>query len=107
MYEIHAKEPLDKAIRKNTSLSEMARNIGVHAVRTATNMTYRDAMLLRDASGKKEKLAIRVTRMHFYKQHWRQIKAEYQGVSGKSFQNKMNSISEGIFRNLMYTMASV
>jgi len=112
-FETHAHEPLDKAIRKNTGLGEMARNIGVHAVRTATHITYRDAMLLRDAmSGvlgnkNKQKLAIRVTRMHFYKQHWMQIKAEYTGVFGKDFRSKMGNLSDGVFRNLMYTMASV
>jgi hypothetical protein len=116
MYQVKAKagNPLDMAIRRNTGLSEMARNVCVHALRTATNMTYRDAMLLHDALGRKsvtgstnkEKLAIRVTRMHFYKQHWMQIKAEFQGVSGKDFKSKMNNLGGGVFRDLMYAMAS-
>lgn len=117
MYNVQTKPnmPLDMAIRQNTSLKPMAKSIGVHAVRTATNMTYRDSMLLHDALGRnsimggtnKQKLAIRVTRMHFYKQHWKQVKGDFGGVSGKDFKTKMSHLSEGPFRNLMYAMSMV
>jgi hypothetical protein len=83
-YQAVTKQPLDKAVRTNASLTDMTRKVAVQAIRTACNITYRDAMLLKDAMGhnsfsggtSKKKLAIRVCRMHFFKQHWRQIKAE-------------------------------
>lgn len=112
MYEQQSKEPLDTAIRKS-GLSQIARDVCIHAVRTATNMTYRDAMLLRNAlltvGTKKGKLAIaiRVIRMQFYKRHWMQIKAEFVGVTGIDFRSKMNNLSEGVFRDLMSAMARV
>lgn len=115
MFELQQKQkPLDMAIRTNTSLSTMAKNICVHAVRTATNMTYRDAMLLRDAmgtntvlgGGSKKKVAIRVVRMHYFKRHFHQIKGEYHGVSGKDFTKQMKNLKEGVFRDLMYAMSA-
>lgn len=110
----HKQKPLDMAIRTNTSLSTMAKNICVHAVRTATHITYRDAMLLRDAmgtntmlgGGNNKKLAIRVVRMHYFKQHFHQIKGEYHGVSGKHFTKQMKQLKEGAFRDLMYAMSA-
>jgi len=115
MFALEQKQnPLDKAIRTNTSLSTMAKNICVHAVRTATHITYRDAMLLHDAMGSNtvfgssnnKKLAIRVVRMHYFKQHFHQIKWEYHGVSGKHFTKQMKQLKEGAFRDLMYAMSA-
>jgi hypothetical protein len=113
-FQMNTNSQLDEAIRKNAILSKMTKKIAVHAVRTATNMTYRDVMLLRDAMGedtilggsKNEKLGIRVCRMHWFKQHWLQIKAEFLGLVGKQLMDKMNS-KEGMFRDLMICMAMV
>ena len=117
IYEVQSKRSLDRAIRMNCALSETAKNVCVHAVRTATNITYRDAMLLLNTLGRKSlmitvgmnklKLSIRVTRMQFYKQHWRSIQAECQGATGKDFKRKMDNLTSGVFRDLMYAMASV
>jgi Annexin len=114
-YQMKTGQPLDKDIRKNVNISNMANKIAVHAVRTATNITYRDCMLLRDALGhnamlggvSKKKLAIRVCRMHKFKQHWLQIKAEYCGVTGKQFVDKVRNSQSGVFGDLMTAMAMV
>jgi len=99
---------LDEAIRRNMCFSEMTRKIAVHAVRTATDLTYRDVMLLRDASGKNsmnEKLGIRVCRMHWHKQHWKQIKAVHVGL-GKDFSAKWKG-KKGLFSDIIVSMAAV
>ena len=104
---------LDEALRRNTRLDDMTKKIAVHAVRTATNLTYRDVMLLRDAMGNKllrsrkdEKIGIRVCRMHWHRQHWRQIKAAYVGHSGKEFIDIWKR-GNGLFKDLILSMASV
>jgi hypothetical protein len=114
-YGIVTKQPLDKAIRTNLSISPMTNKIAVHAVRTACNITYRDAMQLKDALGhnsfaggiSKKKLVIRLCRMHKFKQHFMQIKAEYCGVTGKNFAEKMSKAYSGVFGELLTEMASV
>lgn len=114
-YQMKIGEPLDKAIRKNLNISQMANKIAVHAVRTASNITYRDCMLLRDALGhnkifsglSKKKLAIRACRMHKFTQHWKQIKADYLGMTGKEFVDKMRNSLSGVFGELMTAMAMV
>jgi hypothetical protein len=72
-------------------------------------------MLLRDALGAnnmigavdKKKLAIRTCRMHKFKQHWLQTKAEYCGVTGKQLVDKMRNSQSGVFGELMTAMAMV
>ena len=113
-YEMQVGEHLDKAFRENPNLSKTARKILVHAVRTAQHLTYRDVMLLRDALGqdsisgatKNERLAIRVCRMHWYPQHWRQIKAEFVGLAGKDLIERLNN-REGLLGDLLVAMAQV
>ena len=112
-YQMREGMNLDEALRRNVTLSQMARNIAVHAVRTATDLTYRDCMLLRDAMGANklmgnrsdEKLGIRVCRMHWHRQHWRQIKAVYMGHMGQEFIDKCKKGKKGIFRDLVVSMA--
>ena len=113
-YQMREGKSLDEALRRNVSLSQMARNIAVHAVRTATDLTYRDCMLLRDAmgansflgNGKDEKIGIRVCRMHWHKQHWKQIKAVYVGHMGHEFIEKCKKGKKGLFRDLVVSMAA-
>ena len=114
-YHMQTKKHLDQAIRQSTLLKTMTRKIAVHAVRTAGNITYRDAMLLRDAQSgdslmggsNDELLGVRVCRFHWYTQHWLQIKSEYLGLKGREFVDKMNSSKDGLFRDLMVSMALV
>lgn len=110
-YNMRTGMQLDEALRRNTGLSKMGKKILVHAVRTAKDITYRDAMLLRDALGGKsvfgrwnnEKLAIRVVRMHWYGQHWKQIKASYMGVTGKTLCEQVRNAS-GLLGELLRAM---
>jgi hypothetical protein len=101
---------LDEAIRRHTTMAKMTSKIAVHAVRTASDMIYRDVMLLRDSmivsSGKDEKIAIRVCRMHWHKLHWKQIKAVYVGHCGKDFVDKFSKGKKCLFRDLIISMAS-
>ena len=105
---------LDEAVRRNVSLNQMTRNIAVHALRTATDLTYRDCMLLRDAMGansfmgntKDEKLGIRICRMHWHRQHWKQIKAVYMGHMGQKFIDKCKKGKKGLFRDIVVSMAA-
>ena len=55
---------LDEVIRRNVRLDDMTKKIAVHAVRTATNITYRDVLLLRDAMGANKFLGNRKS-LHF------------------------------------------
>ena len=106
---------LDEALRRSTTLSEMVRKITIHAVRTATDLTYRDSLLLRDAmgansfmgNGKDEKIGIRVCRMHWHKQHWKQIKAAYVGHRGHEFIDDCKKRTRGIFLDLLVSMDSI
>ena len=104
-YNLQAGMQLDEALRRNMCLSEMTRKIAVHAVRTATDLTYRDVMLLRDAKDMNEKLGIRVCRMHWHKQHWKQIKAVHVGHTGKEFSAKWKG-KKGLFGDLIVSMAA-
>src|SRR5437762_7877730 len=111
---MHTGINLDEALRRNVCLDDMTKKIAVHAVRTATDMTYRDVMLLRDAmgankilrNGRDEKIGIRAVRMHWHRQHWHQIKAVYVGHMGKDFVDKWKN-RKGLFGNLILSMASV
>ena len=113
-YQMREGMNLDEALRRNVCLNQMTRNIAVHAVRTATDLTYRDCMLLRDAmgansflgNGKDEKIGIRVCRMHWHKQHWRQIKAVYVGHMGQELIEKCKKGKKGLFRDLVVSMAA-
>jgi hypothetical protein len=111
-YSMRTNRNLDEALRRNVSLKHITKNIAVHAVRTATDLTYRDCMLLRDAmgasgNGKDEKIGIRVCRMHWHKQHWKQIKAVYMGHMGQEFIEKCKKGRKGIFRDLVVSMAAL
>lgn len=114
-YEMKEHMKLDEAIRKNAVLDKMTIKIAVHAVRTAINMTYRDAMLLRDSLGgdalfgtlKSVRLGIRVCRMHWHKQHWLQIKSEFLGMGGQQLVDKLNSKCDGLLKELVVRMAMV
>jgi annexin A7/11 len=113
LYQMQTKTPLDKEIRQSYGLPPQAVKIAVQAVRTATNMTYRDAMLLRTDFGhgigstNKLALGIRVCRMHWNKTHWMQVKAEYHGVCGKNLADKMRMQFSGVFEKLLVAMAMV
>jgi hypothetical protein len=112
-YQLREGRNLDEAFRRDVRLTQMTRNIAIHAVRTALDITYRDCMLLRDAmgansclgNGNNEKLGIRICRMHWYKQHWRQIKALYVGHMGQELIEKCKR-KKGLFRDLMVSMAA-
>lgn len=105
---------LDEGIRRNTQLKKMTRKIAVHAVRTATDMTYRDAQLLYDAqsnngivgAGNDVLLGVRVCRFHWHTQHWQQIKAAYCGLKGREFVDKIRSSKSGLFRDLVVSMVN-
>ena len=106
---------LYQAICQSLFLKTMTRKIAVHAIMTAENITYRDAMLLRDVrsrnslmgSANDELLGVRVCRFHWYTQHWRQVKAKYLGSKEREFVDTMNSTKNGLFRDLMVSMALV
>lgn len=104
-YKMRTGMDLDEALRRSLCLSEMTRKIAVHAVRTATDLTYRDVMLLRDAKNMNEKLGIRVCRMHWHKQHWKQIKAVHVGHGGKEFSAKWKG-KNSLFGDLIVSMAA-
>ena len=114
LYRIKKDRALDEALRRNVSMDKMIRKIAVHAVRSATDPTYRDVMALRDAmgsedlfgNGNEEKLAIRICRLHWYKQHWMQVKAGYMGHMGKQVLDKVNG-QRGLLRDLLVAMCLV
>jgi hypothetical protein len=105
---------LDEELRRAVALPKMMRKIAVHAVRSATDPTYRDVMALRDAmgaeslvgNGSSEKLAIRICRLHWYRQHWKQVKAGYMGHMGKELVDKVNG-QRGLLRDLLVAMCLV
>ena len=113
-YRITREKALDEDIRRCAAMSRMMRKIAVHAVRSATDPTYRDVMALKDAmgansmvgNGSNEKLAIRIVRLHWYKQHWMQVKAAYVGHNGKALVDKVNG-QKGLLRHLLVTMCLV
>ena len=113
-YRMRRDRSLDEDLRRNTGLDRMTRKIGVHAVRTASDLAYRDVMTLREAmgaetlfgNGSNEKLAIRICRLHWYRQHWLQVKTLYMGHIGGSVQEKVNG-QRGLLRDLLFAMCLV
>src|SRR5579859_3244542 len=105
-------KPLDEAVRRNSFLRKYIKKVCIHAIRSAVNPTYRDVNLIRDALGSNsnlgigspEKLAIRVCRMHWYAQHWLQVKAEYYGITGLSLKDRLTSSGDPAFSQLMAAM---
>jgi len=75
-------------LRHCATMPKLARDVAVQAVRSATDPTYRDVMALKDVIESKwmdrkamtETLATRICRMHWYKQHWGQVKALVERV---------------------------
>lgn len=113
-YRVKAEMDLDEAIRRTQSMSSMTRKIAAHAVRTATNLAHRDAMLLFKAMGSEsifgrgrdEMLALRVCRMHWYRHHWRQVRQVYLRLKGRQLVEKMSDKS-GLLGDLMVAMTQV
>ena len=97
---------LDEKIRKST-LDDMTKKIAVHAVRTATDPTYRDLMSIKDViskPGKEMDLAIRMCRAHWYDAHWRQIQAAAVGILGWEIREKVGKMPKGLFKDLLMAM---
>jgi hypothetical protein len=114
MFNTRTRYQLDEVIRRSRYLTRMTKKIAVHALRTAVNVIFRDAMLLREAMGPNSlpgseidrKLGIRVCRMHWYPQHWRQTRATFLNVTGRDFMETMTTRG-GLFRDLMMCMAQI
>ena len=113
-YRMKAEMDLDEGIRRTQKMSSMTRKIAAHAVRTATNLAHRDAMLLFKAMGSEsilrrgrdEMLALRVCRMHWYRHHWRQVRQTYLRLKGRQLVEKMSDKS-GLLGDLMVAMTQV
>jgi len=101
---------LDKDLRQNSLMPSMMRKIAVHAIRSATDPTYRDALLLRSVMnlpGRSEKcFAIRVSRLHWYKEQWERVKARFMGQMGKELMDKANG-QQGLLKHLLVAMCLV
>jgi len=105
---------LDEDIRRCVKMPKMMRNIVVCAIRSGTDPTYRDVMALIDALGSEslvgnvnhERLADRIVRLHWYKQHWMQVKVAYMGHTGKHLVDKVNG-QGGLLRDLLVVMCLV
>jgi len=100
---------IDKDFRTAYGLSGNTRSIIVHQIRSILDPTYRDCMLIKDAIKQRDHtlLAVRVTRMHWYPQHWTQVKASWMSYdNGQRLIDRMNRY-DGLYRDLMVTMAQV
>ena len=100
---------MDRDFRTCAMFTQETRAVVVHIIRSALDPTYRDVMLLKDALRKSDPtlMAVRMTRMHWYPQHWHQVKSQYMGICGEHLIERMNSRYNGLFRDLMVTMAQV
>ena len=111
-YKVKCGVDMDRDFRRGQAYQfhEDTRRVVVHAIRSAVDPTYRDCMLLKDALGRRDPtlLAVRMTRMHWYSQHWHQVKAAFIGHSGYQLIDQVNSGKHGeLFRDLMVSMAQV
>ena len=105
---------LHEDLRRNSAMPTMMKKIAVQAVRSATDPTYRDVMLLKDVlgsgsigrNGSSEKLAIRICRMHWYGQHWRQVKSGYIGYTQGDLVDKVRG-QRGLLRDLLVAICLV
>jgi hypothetical protein len=108
---------LETVIRMSSLKVDM-KKVLVHAIRTASNIVYRDVMLLRDAMGYEystlvgegscETLGIRATRMHWFNMHWNQVKVGYKGIAGRDFVTEMEQLKtrkDEHFGDLMLALA--
>jgi hypothetical protein len=106
---------LDRDIDNSNSLSNTAKKVLLHALRTAYNPAYRDAVLLHDSMGgssafgrsNDEKLGIRVCRMHWARDSWVRTRQEYGNITRKEFLMKMSRRGSGTFTDLLVAMASI
>ena len=110
-YRLKMGKELDEDIRLNMGITDgMARKVLVHAIRTASNMVYRDVMCLRDAfgsfSGSNERLAIRITRLHWQRNYWRHVQGQFMGIVQKRLIEKVNGKS-GLLRDVLAAMCEV
>jgi len=106
---------LDRDIDNSNRLSNTAKKVLLHSLRTAYSPAYRDAVLLHDSlggsstfgRGNDEKLGIRVCRMHWARESWFQTRQEYRNLTGKEFFRKMSRRGSGTLRDLLVAMASI
>ena len=91
---------------QDSQLSDTAKKVASHAVRTATNMHYHDAILLRNAILDSDdlRLGILVCRMHWYPQYWGQIRDESLFLQDTNFVEAM-SMKTNLFGYLMLSFA--
>jgi len=112
-YKEKEKKDLDKVIAKNPLISKPTKKIILQALRTVTDMAYRDAMLLRDTmktSNQENSLifGIRVVRAHYFTEHWKHVKTEYERITRKLFiQGMIKWKGEAEFHDLMVALAHV
>jgi hypothetical protein len=113
-YQLSQVTPLDTAILQCLNLAKMVKKIAVHAIRTASDVVYRDIMLLRHClyaqpnggdEGEQVKLGIRMVRMHWYREHFRDVREGFARVVGRDLPSVM-STKHGIFRELMLSLAT-
>ena len=97
--------PLDIEIDASAH-KDVTKAIAIQALRSATNVVYRDVMLLKDTGHKissdKVTLGIRVCRMHWYA-HWPEIKAEFKRATKRGLDQKR--LEDGLFGELIASMA--
>ena len=111
-YKLKSGVDMDRDFRRGQAYQfhKDTQRVVVHAIRSAVDPTYRDCMLLKDALGRRDPtlLAVRMTRMHWYSQHWHQVNAALWGHSGYPLPDQVNSTRHGeLFRDLMVSMAQV
>ena len=108
-YHLRMGKDLDEYIRLNTDVTDaVAGKVIVHAIRSATNPVYRDVMCVRDAfrcfADSDEKLAIRMTRLHWHRPHWSQVKGEFMAIVQKPLIEKING-KRGLLRDVLAAMS--
>jgi hypothetical protein len=108
-YELKQGCDMAQHFEKNAMFHRDTRAIVVHALLSATNPAYRDSILLEEAIQKRDRnlLAVRMTRMHWYPEHWSLVKRSFQAQQGGGRLIDTVNCYNGLFRDLMVTMAQV
>lgn len=88
---------IETTILEAANLSDTAKKIVVHAIRTATNIVNRDVKSLADAmkahpNNDLMKIGVLLARIQWYPKHWKLVREAFEAQVGVDFMTKMKGI---------------
>jgi hypothetical protein len=104
-FQVSTGKNLDSLIQREYTLHSVGKKACSHALRSAVDLTYRDTISLQESfdGGSYENLAIRITRLHWYKHHMKQVRSNFLGFHQGDLVEKLRK-REGLVWELLAFM---